>query len=154
MNAIKKRRAVSAALLVSCIFITILFAAAQTVEMVIVFSFADIALFIFLYRQNKLFHDASLICNNEILCASNETVISTFGLLIGRKVYQWGCDGVKGTRLKQVKLDKERIWMIFGTEEETKCIELQHGIMDKQDVIDTAQKILYETGVTATITDW
>ncbi len=169
MKAIKKWRDISAALFVVCILFTALFAATQALEMVIVFGIADAAMFIFLYRQNRLLHYASLICNNQILCVPsaiivaenctvkmilNETVVSTFGLLIGSKVYKWGCDGVRSTRLKQVKLDKERICLTFGTDEETRCIELLHGITNKQRIMEITQKLRHETGVTAIVTDW
>lgn len=169
MKLIKKWRDISVALFVVCILFTALFAVMQTLEMAIVFGIADVAIFIFLYRQNRLLHDASLICNNQILCVPsaiivaenyttktilNETVVSTFGMLLGSKVYKWGCDGIRGTRLKQVKLDKERIWLTFGTEDETRCIELLHGMTNKQSVLEITQKLRHETGVTAIITDW
>ena len=169
MKLIKKWRDISAALFVVCILFTALFAVTQIVEIAIVFGLADIAIFIFLYRQNRLFYEASLICNNQIFCVPsaiivvenhsaemilNETVVSTFGLLLGSNVYKWGCDGVRGTRLKQVKLDKERIWLTFGTEDDTQCIELLHGITNKQSILETTEKLRHETGVTAIITDW
>lgn len=169
MKLIKKWRDISAALFAVCILFTVLFAVTQAFKTAIILGIADVAMFIFLYKQNRLFHDASLICNNQIFCVPsaiivmenhtsemilNETVVSTFGLLLGSKVYQWGCDGVRGTRLKKVKLDKERIWLTFGTEDETQCIELLHGMTNKQSVMETTQKLRHETGVTAIITGW
>ncbi|MBA1334847.1 MAG: hypothetical protein HPY66_0468 [Firmicutes bacterium] len=169
MKLIKKWRDISAALFEVCILFTALFAVTQRLEMAIVFGIADVAIFILLYRQNRLLHDASLICNNQIFCVPsasivaenctaklilNETVVSTFGILLGSKIYKWGCDGVRGPRLKEVKLDKERIWLAFGTEDETRCIELLHGMTNKQSVLEVTQKLRHETGVTAIITDW
>lgn len=169
MKAIRKWRDISAVLFVVCILFTALFAATQTLELAIVFCIADVAIFIFLYSRNQLFQDATLICNNQILCVPsavitaenctdkimlNETVVSTFGLLIGSKVYKWGCGGISGSRLKQIKLDKERIWLTFGTDDETRCIELLHGMTNKQSIVEITQKLRHETGVTAKIIDW
>lgn len=169
MKAIKKWRNISAVVFVVCILFTAMFAVTQTLELAIVFGIAGVAVLFILYRQNQLLHGASLICNNQILTVPlaivvaenctvkmtlDETVVSTFGLLIGNKVYKWGCDGVRGSRLKQVKLDKERIYLTFGTEDETQCIGLLHGITSRQSIMETTQKLRHETGVTARITGW
>ena len=167
MKTIKKWRDISIVLLITCIPFTVLFVVMRAWGLIIMICIADIAIIMFLYRRKRLFHDASLIYNNQILnvplaiiskgkCTDsrilNEIVISSFGLLIGSKVYKWGCDGIEGTRLKKVGIDQERIWLTFGTEEGTRCIEVLHGMTDEQRIIETAQRLRHETGVTATIT--
>lgn len=166
MKAIKNWRDASIILLLACIPFTILFVVMHSLGWIILICLADIASISLLYRRKRLYQDASLIFNNQILnvpsaiiagenCTDrivlNETVISSFGLLIGSKIYKWGCDGIKGTRLKQVKIDKDRIWLTFGTEDSTQCIELLHGMTSEQRIIEAAQKLRHETGVTAII---
>jgi hypothetical protein len=45
---------------------------------------------------------------------TEETVVSTFGMLIGSRIYRWGLDGVHGVRLSAVQIDKERMYLTFG----------------------------------------
>jgi hypothetical protein len=85
---------------------------------------------------------------------TEETVVSTFGILIGSEIYRWGLDGVHGVRLSAVQIDKERMYLIFGDAAQTMRVELLHGMTQKQAVLDAAQKLLRETGVTADITGW
>ena len=81
-------------------------------------------------------------------------MVSTFGILIGSKIYRWGLDGVYGVRLYAVKIDQERMYLTFGDAAQTMRVELLHGMTQKQAVLDAAQKLWYETGVTADITGW
>jgi hypothetical protein len=45
---------------------------------------------------------------------TEETVVSTFGMLIGSRIYRWGLDGVPGARLRAVQIDQERMILTFG----------------------------------------
>ena len=124
---------------------------------------------LFLVRQSRLLYDVTLIWDNRILAVpsalismsgrqvkkdTEETVVSTFGILIGRKIYRWGLDGMHGVRLNAVEIDKERMHLIFGDAAQTMRLELLHGMTQKQAVLDVVQKLLYETGVTVSISGW
>lgn len=80
--------------------------------------------------------------------------MSTFGLLLGNKVYHWGCDGIRGIRLRKVRMDREHIWLTFGVDEERLRVELLHGLTDRQSVMEITQKIWHETRVQAEVNDW
>ena len=83
-----------------------------------------------------------------------ETVVSTFGILIGSQIYRWGLDGIHGVRLQTALIDKGRMFLIFGDMDHTIRVELLHGLSQKQSVLDVAQKLFRETGVMAEITGW
>jgi hypothetical protein len=51
-------------------------------------------------------------------------------------------------------IDKELLYLISGDKDQTMRVELLHAMTQKQAVLDAAQKLLYETGVTADITGW
>jgi hypothetical protein len=85
---------------------------------------------------------------------NEKTVVSTFGILIGSEIYRWGLDGVHSVRLHTAQIDKERMYLTFGDSAQTMRVELLHGMTQKQAVLDAAQKLLRETGVTADITGW
>jgi hypothetical protein len=85
---------------------------------------------------------------------TGETVVSTFGILMGSKIYRWGLDGVHGVRLQAAQIDTERMYLAFGDAVQTMKVELLHGMTQKQAVLDVAQKLLHETGVRADITGW
>jgi hypothetical protein len=116
-----------------------------------------------------LLYNATLIWDNRILAVPSalisttsrqikkdvkETVVSTFGILIGSKIYRWGLDGVHGVRLHAAQIDTERMYLTFGDAAENMRVELLHGMTQKQAVQDVAKKLLHETGVTADITGW
>ena len=122
-----------------------------------------------LIRQSRLLYDASLIRDNSILAVPSavifilgskekkeveETVVSTFGLQIGSKIYKWGRTGVDGVRLNTVDIDRTRIYLTFGDRTETMRIELLHGMADEQAVMEVKQRLWRETGVTTTISGW
>ena len=135
----------------------------------VVFGFISVLIFIFLIRQSRYLYDARLIYDNRILtipsaintifyCENErileETIISTFGILIGSKIYKWGCDGVEGSRLSNIEIGREWIKLTFGTGKEAICIELLHGITDKWIAMEITQKLWHETGVVANISSW
>ncbi len=146
-----------------------LFIVIQTPEAAIAYSVAAGVALVCLLTQHRLLHDASLICDNRIfsvpsaiITSSNstnektreETVVSTFGLLLGNKVYRWGRDGVGGTRLREIKLGRKRVWLTFGTKNSMQRVELLHGIANRQDVLEITQRLWRETGIQADISDW
>lgn len=169
MKAIKDRRNIYAALSAAGIFLTALFIVMQNMIAAIICGGLTAVLLILLYRQNRLLNVAMVICDSRILTVpsstvtsenkpnqkqAEETIMSTFGLLLGNKVYQWGCEGVYGVRLRKVQIDKEHICLSFGDYGKMLGIELLHGLTDRQSVTEIAQKIWHETRVQAEIVDW
>lgn len=139
------------------------------VEVVYVFGALSIISLILLVRQSRLLYDAGLIWDNRILAVpsafistagskekndAEETLVSTFGILIGSKIYKWGMDGVRGVRLKAIKIDRMQIYLTFGNVAETMQVELLHGMGNKQVVLEVKQKLWRETGVEAMIIGW
>ena len=166
MKAIKDRRNVYAALAVTAILLTLLFIVIHKTKVAIACGgMTTVALFL-LYRQNRILSITMAIGDSRILTVpssivtsenqpnqkqAEETIISTFGLLLGNKVYQWGCDGVYGVRLREVHIEKEHICLSFGVDDKMLRVRLLHGLTDKQSIMEIAQKIWYETGVQASI---
>ncbi len=169
MKAIRKRRNGYAALFAICVFLTAWFAMKLMTEAAFIFGATSIALPMLLFRQRRLLYDASLIWDNRILTVPwaiisisggkgkkevEETVVSTFGIMMGSKIYKWGCDGVRGVRLRVIKIDRVRIYLTFGDEEETMRVEMLHGMVDKQEVMDVKQRLWRETGVKSVVSGW
>ena len=116
-----------------------------------------------------MLHDANLIWDNRILVVPSvvvsisggneetdacETVVSTFGILIGSKIYKWGCDGVRGVRLNAIEINRTRIYLTFGDGVETIRVELLHGMVDEQAVMEVKQKLWRETGAESVVSGW
>ena len=169
MKLIRKRRNGYALLFAASICLAVWLGATFMLE--VVFSFGAISLIslLLLVRQSRLLYDATLIWDNRILAVpsalismpgrqmkkdTEETVVSTFGILIGSEIYRWGLDGVHGVRLHTAHIDQERIYLTFGDTAQTMRVDLLHGMTQKEAVLDAAQKLLRETGVTAEITGW
>jgi len=51
-------------------------------------------------------------------------------------------------RLHTAHIDQERMYLTFGDGVQTMRVDLLHGMTQKQAVLDAAQKLLRETGVT------
>lgn len=81
-------------------------------------------------------------------------MVSTFGMLVNGKIYCWGLDGIDGVRLHAARIDREMMYLSFGDANKTMQIELLHGMTQQQAVEDTAEKLRFETGVTAIISGW
>lgn len=169
MKAIKDRRNIYAALFTVVIFLTVLFLVLHRMTAAIICGGLTAVLLILLYRQNRLLNVAMVICDSRILTVSScvvtsenrpgqtqaeETIVSTFGLLLGNRVYQWGCEGVYGVRLREVQINKEHICLSFGADGEMLRVELLHGLTDRQNVMEITEKIWHETRVRAEISDW
>ena len=82
------------------------------------------------------------IPSHQIKKDVEETVISTFGILIGSKIYRWGLDGVDGVRLHTAQINQEWMILTFGDVAQTMRAELLHGMTQKQAVLDAVQKLL------------
>ena len=169
MKLIRKRRNGYALLFAASICLAVWFGVTSMLEVVFAFGAISLISLLLLVRQSRLLYDATLIWDNRILAVpsalismpgrqmkkdTEETVVSTFGILIGSEIYRWGLDGVHCVRLHAVQIDKERMYLIFGDSAQTMQVELLHGMTQKQAVLDAAQKLLRETGVTADITGW
>ncbi len=169
MKSIRKRRNGYALLFAASICLAVWLGMAFMLEAVFVFGSISLISLLLLVRQSRLLYDATLIWDNRILAVpsalismpgrqmkndAEETVVSTFGILIGSEIYRWGLDGVHGVRLGTVQIDKERMYLIFGDKDQTMRVDLLHGMTQKQAVLDAAQKLWHETGVRADISDW
>ncbi|NLO39321.1 MAG: hypothetical protein GX115_07625 [Ruminiclostridium sp.] len=169
MKLISKRRNGYALLFAASICLAVWLGIAFMTEAVFVLGAISLISLLLLVRQSRLLYDARLIWDNRILVVPSafifmpgcqikkdtyETVVSTFGVLVGSEIYRWGLDGVHGVRLHTVRIDKEWMYLTFGDAAQTMRVELLHGMPQKQAVLDTAQKLLHETGVTADITGW
>ena len=169
MKLIRKRRNEYVLLFAASIFLAVWLGAKFMLEAIFAFGAISLISLLLLVRQSRLLYDATLIWDNRILAVpsalismpgrqmkkdTEETVVSTFGILIGSEIYRWGLDGVHGVRLSVVQIDKERMYLTFGDRDQTMRVELLHGMLHKQTVVEAAQKLLHETGVTADITGW
>jgi hypothetical protein len=169
MKSIRKRRNGYALLFAAGICLAVWLGMAFMLKAVFVFGAISLIFLLLLVRESRRLYDATLIWDNRILAVpsalistegslrqadTEETVISTFGMLIGSRIYRWGLDGVHGVRLSAVQIDKERMYLTFGDKDQTMRVELLHGMTQKQAVLDAAQKLLRETGVTAVVNGW
>ena len=169
MKLIRKRRNGYALMFAASICLAVWLGATFMLEAVFALGAISLISLVLLVRQSRLLYDATLIWDNRILAVpsalismpgrqmkkdTEETVVSTFGVLIGSRIYRWGLDGVHGVRLSAVQIDKARMYLTFGNKDQTMRVELLHGMTQKQAVLDAAQKLLRETGVTADITGW
>lgn len=169
MKLIRKRRNGYALLFAVSICLAVWLGVTSMLEVVFAFGAISLISLLLLVRQSRLLYDATLIWDNRILAVpsalismpgrqmkkdTEETVVSTFGILIGSEIYRWGLDGVHGVRLHAVQIDKERMYLTFGDKDQTMRVELLHGMTQKQAVLGAAQKLLRETGVTAVVNGW
>ena len=169
MKLIRKRRNRYALLFAASICLAVWLGATFMLEAIFAFGVISAISLLLLVRENRLLYDATLIWDNRILAVpsalismpgrqmkkdTEETVVSTFGILIGSEIYRWGLDGVHGVRLHTAHIDQERMYLTFGDAAQTMRVDLLHGMTQKQAVLDAAQKLLRETGVTADITGW
>jgi hypothetical protein len=169
MKSIRKRCNGYVLLFVASICLAVWSGMAFSLEAALAFGAISLISLLLLLRQSRLLYDATLIWDNRILAVpsalismpsrqmkkdTGETVVSTFGILIGSDIYRWGLDGVHGVRLSAVQIDKERMYLTFGDKDQTMRVELLHGMAQKQAVLDAAQKLLRETGVTAVVNGW
>jgi len=169
MKSIRKRRNGYALLFAAGICLEVWLGMAFMLKAVFVFGAISLIFLLLLVRESRRLYDATLIWDNRILAVPSalistegslrqadtvETVVSTFGMLIGSRIYRWGLDGVHGVRLSAVQIDKERMYLTFGDKDQTMRVELLHGMTQKQAVLDAAQKLLRETGVTAVVNGW
>ena len=169
MKLIRKRRNGYALLFAASICLAVWLGVTFMLEVVFAFGAISLIFFLLLLRQSRLLYDVTLIWDNRILAVpsavismpghqmkkdTEETVVSTFGILIGSEIYRWGLDGVHGVRLSAVQIDKERMYLTFGDKDQTMRVELLHGMTQKQAVLGAAQKLLRETGVTAVVNGW
>ena len=169
MKLIRKRRNGYALLFAASICLAVWLGVTSMLEVVFAFGAISLISLLLLVRQSRLLYDATLIWDNRILAVpsavismpghqmkkdTEETVVSTFGVLIGSRIYRWGLDGVHGVRLSAVQIDKERMYLTFGDKDQTMRVELLHGMLHKQTVVEATQKLWHETGVQAEISDW
>ena len=169
MKSTRKRRNGYVLLFAASICLAVWSGMAFSLEAALAFGAISLISLLLLVRQSRLLYDATLIWDNRILAVpsalismpgrqmkkdTEETVVSTFGILIGSEIYRWGLDGVHGVRLHTAHIDQERLYLTFGDSAQTMRVELMHGMLHKQTVEEAAQKLWHETGVHAEISDW
>lgn len=169
MELIRRQRNSYVFLSLASICLTVWLAATSLLEAALASGSISLALLLLLIRQSRLLYEARLILDNRILAVpsahismagrqakkdTGQIVVSTFGMLIGSKIYRWGLDGVHGARLNAVEIDKEHMYLTFGDADHTMKMELLHGMTQRQAVLEIAQKLWHETGVTAGISGW
>lgn len=169
MRAIRKRRTIYAVLLTACALLAAGFAAVNMRGAALAFGVAGAVAMILFILQTRTVYDAELICDNPILrvpsavlsdleSAKNktveETVISAFGALVGGRVYKWGCDGLGGSRLESIEMDREKISLTFGNRAKTLNLELLHGLDNAQKAERVKQDLFHETGVKTMVSGW
>lgn len=169
MVSIHKKRNYYALFFAISTLLTLWFALQFIEEAAFIFGCISIVFLIFMIRQGRLLYAARLICDNcifkvpsaivsntksEVKIAVEETVVSTFGLLIGNKLYKWGYHGAVGIKLKTIEIDRERIYLTFGDGEDTLRVALLHGITNEQEVMDIKQKFWRETGIDTVVKGW
>ncbi len=167
VQAMKRSRKYYAALFAAGILFTAYFMFVMQRTAAAVCGVLAVAAMVLLWRKSRLIYWAKVICDSKLLIVPtsvvtghggdhqrSETIVGTFGLLLGSQVYTWGCDGHHGVRLREVEIDGTRLRLRFGTDDELLCVEMLHGMTDVISVREFAEKIHYDTGVHAQITDW
>ncbi len=102
MKTIRKRRNIFALFLIIGVILTIWFSMQSISELLFILVGINITVLVFLLQQNRRLYNAGLICDNPILTVPSaiitancglqetemeETILSTFGIMIGSKVY-------------------------------------------------------------------
>ena len=103
MKSIRKRRNGYALMFAASICLAVWLGATFMLEAVFAFGAISLISLLLLLRQSRLLYDATLIWDNRILAApsvlisapgrhmkkdAEETVVSTFGILIGSEIYR------------------------------------------------------------------
>ena len=118
-----------------------------------------------LYKKEKILH---LIIDNPLLAYPSDinntkedkysdyqkTIFSTFGLLHNNQVYSWGYQGLKGNKLLDVNIGRDRISIRYGTCDYKEDLVFEHQIEYKKDAENLRKKILIETGIKASMEEW
>lgn len=169
VKAIRKQRNLYALFFALSTFPAAFLGVIGKTEAAIAIGAVGVVFLILLIKKSLLLHDATLIWDNRILVVSSvlisakgskvqnraeETVVSTFGILIGTKIYRWGLDGVHGVRLSSVEIDGQWMTLSFGDTTRSMRIELLHGVTGQNEIMAVKQKFWSETGVPASIKGW
>ena len=169
MKAIRKQRNAYALLTTASLCLALGLGASALPEAAFAFGAVSVAGLLLFIKHSYQLYDATLIWDNCILAVpsavvtvvapqgkkdAEETVVSTFGILIGSKIYRWGLDGVHGVRLQAAEFDRHRLCLRFGDAAQTIQLELLHGMSDKRALLAVKEKLWRETGVSASIVGW
>ena len=169
VERIRKRLLCSSLLFAAAFMLTLWLAIKSMPEGAIPRGLVSFIALLLLIRAITTLYNANLIYDNRILAVpsaviskwqnetgtvAEETVVSTFGILLGGEAIKWGCDGRHGVNLKEIKLDRAYITLTFGTTTEMMQVKLLHGLTDPETVSGICKKLLHETGVEADISGW
>lgn len=121
-----------------------------------------LALLILFFKNLKLQADVNLILDNAIFQKSllrtqggqgekkqmlHQIVFSTFGLLLGDRVYKWGKSGKSYNKLKCVAIDDAFIKIQFTQGGEDLEMEIFHGFKDPKKIEQLSHQVFQETGI-------
>lgn len=167
VRTIRKRRNRYALFFAVSVSLAVWFGVQGAVEVSFIFVVLALMGFILLFKESRMLNDAAFIWENRILTvpthsttsrkekdAVDETVLSSFGLLINGKIYPWNRNGVHGVRLIATEIDRKRIYLTFGDKARIMRVELLHAMVEEQVLEDVKQKLWHETGVMASVRDW
>lgn len=115
------------------------------------FAISLVVVMALLLQQRKTYRAARLILESQIFstnCGGSETVLSTFGLLDGERVYPWGYED---TKLCAVEITPNYLFLSFGSKDAPSCLLLPHEFHDQQTVSTVKQRLRHETGVEASV---
>ncbi len=169
MKSIRRRRNAYALLLALSLLSALWLGMVPALPPALAAGALSLASLLLLLRQGRRLHDARLIWDNRILAVpsalvsiperqagggAEETVVSTFGILIGSEIYRWGLDGVDGARLRAARIDRQEMQLSFGDAAQTMRLALPHGIRDAARLKEITRKIWHETGVQAELAGW
>jgi hypothetical protein len=166
--SLQNRKTLFAALLICSILLTVWFAAAALPFFAFIFAASSIALLIIFGRIARLLQVVRLIRENQILAVpaawlqendpgctcTEESIVSTFGAIIGSRVFQWGQGGLGGSRLLDIAIDRKAITLTFGTKAKIAKLTLLHGLTESEAAMQLQEKFNFETGVKAKLTGW
>lgn len=169
VKAIRRQRNYTAIFFILSLFPAVWFVIMKKTEAAIVIGAAGLVFLILLICKIRLLKDATLIWDNRIIVVpstlisatdsteenhAEETVVSTFVILVGTKIYRWGLNGVQGVRLSKIEIDNHRMILSVGDGARSRRIEILHGITDPEEILEVKRKFWHETGVSASLNGW
>lgn len=160
MKEIRRSLSLYALLFFLSIFLSFLLSRLSWQGLLRVFSLASAIFFCLLVRQYYKLRRTQLIYDNPIVhlplallfeadkeegLALEEVLLSTFGLVVGGRIYFWG---LKGSRLISAFIDSKTLAFTFGRAGELRSIEILHNLKD-ENLKTLVDKLYHETGVRA-----
>lgn len=169
MRALKKRLMLFICLSGFSVLVSVYFLLRRDLPIALVFTVLMTGTFSFSLHQLQQHKTAKLIIENLILYIRSavihentsagsfsfelkiiEVFISCFGILFDGRIIMFNQDGIQ---LKSVEVGQNDIYLTYGTDEQTRCVQLLHASLDKLVQQDISKKFYRETGMTVKIID-